>query len=84
MQYLAGLGKGALAAVGVGYFAAVNVAAVGLFWYDKQQALRHSWRVRLLVVPPMAHCSPNVAGSGSHLAIISPCWWLDRWNVGDG
>ncbi|KAJ3186706.1 hypothetical protein HDU85_007526 [Gaertneriomyces sp. JEL0708] len=28
-----------------GYFAIINVGAVGLFWYDKQQALKRQWRV---------------------------------------
>ncbi len=29
-----------------GYLVAVNVGAAGLFWYDKQKAIRHEWRVR--------------------------------------
>ena len=33
-----------LAATG-GYLAVINLAAVGLFWYDKQQALNKGWRV---------------------------------------
>lgn len=28
-----------------GYLAAVNVGAAALFYYDKQQALNHGWRV---------------------------------------
>ncbi|KAF2071213.1 hypothetical protein CYY_007465 [Polysphondylium violaceum] len=30
----------------IGYGAAVNVGAAGLFYYDKQQAIAHKWRVR--------------------------------------
>ncbi len=28
------------------YLVAVNVGAAGLFYYDKQCAIRHQWRVR--------------------------------------
>ncbi|KND01553.1 uncharacterized protein SPPG_03355 [Spizellomyces punctatus DAOM BR117] len=28
-----------------GYFAVINAGAVGLFWYDKNQALKRGWRV---------------------------------------
>ncbi|KAI9014897.1 hypothetical protein BC832DRAFT_527869 [Gaertneriomyces semiglobifer] len=28
-----------------GYFTIINAGAVGLFWYDKQQALKRQWRV---------------------------------------
>jgi uncharacterized membrane protein YsdA (DUF1294 family) len=27
------------------YLVGINAAAVGLFYYDKQQALNHGWRV---------------------------------------
>lgn len=27
------------------YFTSVNAGTVGLFWYDKQQAIHHKWRV---------------------------------------
>jgi len=29
-----------------GYAVGINAAAVGLFYYDKQQALQKEWRVR--------------------------------------
>eukprot|EP01132_Coremiostelium_polycephalum_P001928 gene1928-2363_t len=29
-----------------GYIVSVNVGAMGLFYYDKQQAIQHKWRVR--------------------------------------
>ncbi|KAI8896102.1 hypothetical protein BC833DRAFT_528681 [Globomyces pollinis-pini] len=28
-----------------GYFAIINVASIGLFWYDKHQATSRGWRV---------------------------------------
>lgn len=27
------------------YFTGVNLGTIGLFWYDKQQAIHHKWRV---------------------------------------
>eukprot|EP01112_Ceratiomyxa_fruticulosa_P019005 TRINITY_DN6151_c0_g1_i1.p1 TRINITY_DN6151_c0_g1~~TRINITY_DN6151_c0_g1_i1.p1 ORF type:complete len:156 (-),score=33.76 TRINITY_DN6151_c0_g1_i1:207-674(-) len=30
----------------LGYFGAVNAGSAAIFWYDKQQAIKHQWRVR--------------------------------------
>jgi hypothetical protein len=46
MSALAQYGKRGLLLIGGGYLAAVNAAAVALFYYDKQQATTHGWRVR--------------------------------------
>ena len=34
-----------LKTLGIAYLATVNAGAFGLFWYDKQQAIQHKWRV---------------------------------------
>lgn len=39
------LSSKALLTIGGIYLSGVNVGAAALFWYDKQQALRHGWRV---------------------------------------
>lgn len=85
MQALAGLGKGALAAVGVGYFAVVNAASVGLFWYDKNQALRHGWRVRRIdfrapACPCLTFvCSSQVPEATLQLSALAGGWLGGMW-----
>jgi uncharacterized membrane protein YsdA (DUF1294 family) len=44
---MATLGTRAIMMVAGAYLIGINTAAVGLFYYDKQQALSHGWRVRM-------------------------------------
>lgn len=46
MNIPASLGLRAMLLGAGAYLTAVNAAAVGLFYYDKQQALTNGWRVR--------------------------------------
>jgi len=49
------------------YLVAVNVGAAGLFYYDKQCAIRHQWRVRESTLSPEVTRPRPVARSASSL-----------------